>query len=86
MTSRSYNRILIGLGSEDPKRCSAKRVRTTGVGCIWPRGLRERYGVSAPTLWRWERAGKLPRRDIFIGGRAVGWRPETIERAECGES
>ena len=61
-----------------------KRMRTFGTRCIWPRGLLERYGVSAPTLWRWERTGKLPERDVYIGGRAVGWRPETIERAERG--
>jgi predicted DNA-binding transcriptional regulator AlpA len=65
---------------------NTKRARTCGSGCIWPRGLRERYGVSGPTLWRWERTGKLPDRDVFIGGRAVGWRPETIERAERGEA
>jgi hypothetical protein len=63
---------------------SPRHVRTKGSGCIWPSGLRERYGVSAPTLWRWERDGKLPSRDVFIGGRAVGWRPETIEVAERG--
>ena len=40
--------------------------------------------MSAPTLWRWERAGKLPSRDVFIGGRAVGWRPATIDQAERG--
>ena len=39
---------------------------------------------SAPTLWRWERDGKLPDRDVFVGGRAVGWKPETIEFAERG--
>jgi len=63
----------------------SKRARTAGSGCIWPRGLRDRYGISGPTLWRWERAGKLPRRDVHIGGRAVGWRPDTIERAEQGD-
>ena len=65
------------------ERC--KRARTAGMGCIWPSGLRDRYGVSSPTLWRWERAGKLPTPDVFVGGRAVGWRPETIERAERAE-
>ena len=40
---------------------------------IWPSGLRDRYGVAGPTLWRWERAGKLPTRDVFVAGRAVGW-------------
>ena len=62
-----------------------KHFRAIGASCIWPRGLRDRYGVSAPTLWRWERAGKLPKRDVFVGGRPVGWRPETIERAERGD-
>ena len=66
-------------------RHSQKQVRAFGTRCIWPRGLRDRYGVSAPTLWRWERAGKLPKRDVFLGGRPIGWRPETIERAERGE-
>jgi len=68
-----------------PPQHKRKRARTVGTRCIWPSGLRDRYGVSAPTLWRWERAGKLPTRDVFVGGRAVGWRPETIERAERGE-
>jgi hypothetical protein len=31
-----------------------------------------------------ERDGRLPPRDFFIGGVAVGWRPETIEAAERG--
>ncbi len=62
-----------------------KAVRTAGTACIWPRGLRDRYGISGPTLWRWERSGKLPARDVFVGGRAIGWRPQTIERAERGE-
>ena len=58
--------------------------RTTGTNCIWPRGLELRYGSSAPTRWRWERQGLLPPRDVYIGGRAVGWRPETLETAERG--
>ena len=66
-------------------RRAQRHVRAIGASCIWPRGLRDRYGVSAPTLWRWERAGKLPKRDVFVGGRPVGWRPETIERAERGD-
>jgi len=66
-------------------RRAQKHLRAGGSRCIWPRGLRDRYGVSGPTLWRWERAGKLPKRDVFVGGRPVGWRPETIERAERGE-
>jgi predicted DNA-binding transcriptional regulator AlpA len=46
--------------------------------------METRYGISAPTRWRWEKDGKLPRRDVFVGGVAVGWRPSTIETAERG--
>lgn len=52
-----------------------------GSVVVWPRGVEERYGISPPTRWRWERAGKLPARDVSIGGR-TGWKPETLERAE----
>ena len=52
-----------------------------GSAVIWPSGLEERYGISAITRWRWERAGKLPARDVHIGGRS-GWKPATIEAAE----
>jgi predicted DNA-binding transcriptional regulator AlpA len=52
-----------------------------GTHVIWRAGLRERWGISAPTLWRWERTGKVPRPDVVIGDRE-GWKPETIERAE----
>jgi predicted DNA-binding transcriptional regulator AlpA len=55
--------------------------RGRGTHVIWPSGLEDRYGISAPTRWRWERSGKLPPRDVFVGGRS-GWRPETLENAE----
>ena len=51
---------------------------------IWPHELQERYGISTPTRWRWERDGKLPKRDVKVGGVLVGWRPETLEAAERG--
>lgn len=59
--------------------------RVEGKAVIWPRGVEQRYGISPPTRWRWERAGKLPPRDVFIGGYS-GWRPETLEAAERGEA
>jgi predicted DNA-binding transcriptional regulator AlpA len=63
-----------------PRR--GKRVALTrGTSVIWAAGLQERYGISAPTRWRWEKTGRLPPRDVHIGGRS-GWRPETIEAAE----
>jgi predicted DNA-binding transcriptional regulator AlpA len=68
-----------------PKRIRApKRACLGGTGVITPRGMEARYGWSPPTRWRAERDGRLPPRDVFIGGKAVGWRPETIERAERG--
>jgi hypothetical protein len=53
----------------------------SGSEVFWPSGLLERYGISRPTLWRWERGGMIPARDVHIGGR-TGWRRETIEAAE----
>jgi hypothetical protein len=57
-----------------------------GTAVIWPLGVQERYGISAVTRWRWERAGHLPPRDVFIGGKPAGWRPLTLEAAERGQA
>lgn len=54
-----------------------------GTGVIWPAGLQRRYGISAVTRWRWEKDGKLPPRDLFVGNKS-GWRPSTIDAAEQG--
>jgi hypothetical protein len=48
---------------------------------IWPAGVEHRYDISPVTRWRWERDGKLPARDVCIGGR-TGWRPDTLDAAE----
>jgi predicted DNA-binding transcriptional regulator AlpA len=56
-----------------------------GTAVIWPPGLREMLGISEPTLWRWERLGKVPARDIEIGGRR-GWKRSTIEAALGGNA
>jgi len=58
--------------------------RSTGTHVIKPKGVQERYGVSLATRWRMERDGRLPKRDVFIGGIAVGWKPETLAAAEAG--
>ena len=52
-----------------------------GTHVVWPSGVEERYGISAPTRWRWEKDGRLPPRDVNVGGK-TGWRPETLEAAE----
>jgi predicted DNA-binding transcriptional regulator AlpA len=59
-----------------------KRTRSAGTACVWPSGIELRYDVSAPTRWRWEKLGLLPPRDVFIGGKAVGWKPETLDAAD----
>jgi len=64
---------------------AARRKTRDGTHVIYPPGLATRWGVSRPTLWRWEKVGRIPRRDFFIGGEAVGWRPETIEAHERGQ-
>jgi predicted DNA-binding transcriptional regulator AlpA len=53
-----------------------------GTNVIWPAGLQERYGISAPTRWRWEKVGRIPPRDVHLKNGKSGWRPETIEAAE----
>jgi predicted DNA-binding transcriptional regulator AlpA len=58
----------------DSKKRLAPRV-------IYPQGVEQILDVSKPTRWRMEREGRLPARDVFIGGVAVGWKPETIDRA-----
>jgi predicted DNA-binding transcriptional regulator AlpA len=62
-----------------PASATRRRAPSAGTRVIWPAGLEERLGLSPVTRWRWERAGKLPARDVHIGTRS-GWRPETVEK------
>lgn len=67
-----------------PERAHDRRGRPApleGTRVIWPKGLEKRYGISAPTRWRWERDGQLPARDVFVGG-CRGWKPSTLEEFE----
>jgi predicted DNA-binding transcriptional regulator AlpA len=43
-----------------------------------PKSLAETLGISLTTLWRLEKAGKLPPK-IRIGSRSVGWRSDQIQ-------
>jgi predicted DNA-binding transcriptional regulator AlpA len=61
------------------------RQRHAGTALIWPAGVEEMLGVSPATRWRMERERRLPPRDGYVGGKAVGWRPETIEAMLAGE-
>lgn len=49
---------------------------------FWPVDLQRRYAVSLATRWRWERTGRLPKRDFFLQGEPVGWKRSTIEAWE----
>ena len=61
------------------------RLRPSGAAIVWPNGVEDRYGISAPTRWRWEKVGRLPPRDVYIGGAAAGWKPSTLDAADRGE-
>jgi predicted DNA-binding transcriptional regulator AlpA len=55
------------------------------LAILRPRDIEQRYGISVATRCRWEAAGKLPPRDFYIGGDAIGWRLSTLEAMERGE-
>lgn len=70
--------------TDKPKKIGPRH----GTVVVWPSGVEERYGISAPTRWRWEKGDKkrglaprLPPRDVSVGGK-TGWRPETLAQAE----
>jgi predicted DNA-binding transcriptional regulator AlpA len=67
--------------SVKPKKIGPRQ----GTVVVWPSGVQERYGISAPTRWRWEKLGLLPKRDVAIGGK-TGWRPETLAQAEIAKA
>jgi predicted DNA-binding transcriptional regulator AlpA len=72
--------------TETPKPATRKRTRGSpraGTVVIWAKGVEQRYDISPPTRWRWERDGLLPPRNVHIGGRS-GWRPETLAASEDG--
>lgn len=48
---------------------------------LWRRDLAARYNVCRETVWRWQKAGKIPEPDVRIGDRE-GWRTGTIRAHE----
>jgi hypothetical protein len=63
-----------------------RRALTRGTHVIYPGALLARYGIALETRWRWERDGRLPPRDVFDArGKAIGWRPETLDKCDAGE-
>jgi hypothetical protein len=52
-----------------------KTARTRAV--IWPGELAAALGFSPMTVMRHERAGNLPPRDFFLGGKS-GWKALTL--------
>lgn len=60
-----------------------KTSKSLGTHVIWPHGLETMLDLSPVSRWRWERSGKLPPRDVNIGGQ-TGWKPETIHAALQG--
>ena len=68
------------------EKIRSKRAPRAGTRIVWPKGLEEQLGISAPTRWRWERDKKLPPRDAFIDGKPKGWRPETLDAVLNGSA
>lgn len=72
--------------STSPIRRARKHVPVAGnTGIVHAKGIEQRYDISPKTRWLWERNGRLPARDVFIGGQRAAWRVETLEAAERGE-
>ena len=58
-----------------------------GKEVFWPADIQERYGISSATCYRWEKDGRLPDRDFFLGpGKALGWKRATIDAWESGQT
>lgn len=48
---------------------------------LFKRDLAARYGIRRETLWKWQRAGKIPAPDVNVAGRP-GWRLSTVRAYE----
>ena len=48
---------------------------------LWLCQLREEMGVTGETVRRWRKDGKLPKPDVQLTRRSVGWRLSTLRAA-----
>lgn len=60
------------------------KFRMRGGVIVWPKAIEARYDISRTTRYLWEQSGRLPPRDVFIGGKAAGWSPAVLEAMERG--
>lgn len=73
--------IALRMGCEKMPEISTQKIGPrAGTSIVWPKGLEQMLGISAPTRWRWEKDGKLPQRDINVGGRS-GWSHKILNAA-----
>ena len=45
---------------------------------LWRRELREKLGVSEETMRRWLKDEKLPKPDVHLSQRSMGWKLSTL--------
>lgn len=48
---------------------------------LWRADLRVRMRVCEETLRRWIKAGKLPKPDVHLSQKSMGWRMSTLRAA-----
>jgi predicted DNA-binding transcriptional regulator AlpA len=51
---------------------------------IYRKELMEKLGVTSETIRQWLKKGRLPKPDIALSRRTVGWRLSTLNAAGVG--
>jgi hypothetical protein len=67
---------------ENPSATKKRNAPGAAQAVLWPRDVQARYGISPATLWRWEKAGRMPARDVSVSD-LTGWYVATIEEYEA---
>jgi predicted DNA-binding transcriptional regulator AlpA len=78
---RSATATRADLPADNPRSPSQPRLSQI----VRPVDVSNAYGVCGVTRWRWEKTGRLPPRDAYLNGEAVGWKRETIEAVMAGK-